>query len=281
MGSTGGNKAAVAFLDFHYFSETLGLTCAAHVVLPQKTTLEIGVAGAEGRERYPTLYLLHGLSDDHTIWMRRTSIERYAAARGIAVVMPAAGRSFYQDMAGGPRYWTHLSEELPALCEQFFPLSPAREDRFAAGLSMGGYGALRLGLACPDRFAAVASLSGALDIARRLREAGRAGSRMSRAEWVGIFGPELECGRADLWQLASELAASPSPRPACYLCCGTEDDLLGDSHAFREHLDRVQLAHTCEEGPGAHEWGYWDAQIRRVIEWLPVHSGMEKLRVEG
>lgn len=262
----------MAFLDFHFFSEALGLTCAAHVLLPQSTSRQIGLTGGARREKYPTLYLLHGLSDDHTIWTRRTSIERYAAERNLAVVMPAVGRSFYQDTAGGARYWSFVTEELPALCEQFFPLGTAREQRFAAGLSMGGYGALRLGLACPEKFCAAASLSGALDLARRLREAGRAGALMNRAEYTGIFGPELcaEGTDADLFFLAEKLAASTAPRPALYVACGTEDAMLGESRAFHALLDRLRINAEYRESPGAHDWRYWDEEIQRVLAWLPV-----------
>jgi S-formylglutathione hydrolase FrmB len=261
----------LSFLDIHFFSESLALTCSAHVILPQATTRQIGMAGGKQRERYPTLYLLHGLSDDHTIWMRRTSIERYASERNIAVVMPAVARSFYQDMASGPKYWTFLSEELPALCQHYFPLSDAREDTFAAGLSMGGYGALRLGLAHPEKFAAVASLSGALDLARRLREVDKPFARIDRKEWTGIIGPELKAPvEANLWLLASKVAAFTGPRPAIYLSCGTEDELLSESRTFRQHLEALDLPLTYSEGAGAHEWGYWDAQIQRVLGWLPL-----------
>lgn len=264
----------MAFFDFHFFSEALGLNCAAQVLVPQATTRQIGMAGGERRERYPTLYLLHGLSDDHTTWMRRTSIERYAAEKNIAVVMPAVARSFYQDMASGPKYWTFVSEELPALCEQFFPLSAEREQRFAAGLSMGGYGALRLGLGRPDQFAAAASLSGALDIVRRLREAGRDGALMNKAEYVGIFGPELkgEGTDADLFFLAEKVAASNRPKPKLFLACGTEDRLVDEQRAFQKHLEGLRLPATCEESPGTHEWAYWDAQIQRVLGWLPLRK---------
>ena len=111
----------MAFLDVHAFSDSLGVQVSFYVLLPQAAKRQIGVNGGEARAQYPTLYLLHGLSDDHSIWMRRTSIERYAAARNLAVVMPAWGRSFYQDMTGA-KYWTFISEELPALCQQWFPL---------------------------------------------------------------------------------------------------------------------------------------------------------------
>jgi len=262
----------MAFLDVHCFSDALGLSISFYVLLPQKVSRQIGMSGGEQRTQYPTLYLLHGLSDDHTIWMRRTSIERYAAARNLAVVMPAVSRSFYQDMVSGPRYWTFVSEELPTLCQQWFPLSPKREDNFVAGLSMGGYGALRLGLGRPDRFSAAASLSGALDLARRLREAGKPDARINKAEWTGIFGPDLKGAGtdADLYSLAQKVSTIAGPKPRLFLSCGTEDSLLTDNRDFRQHLDSLHLENTYEEKPGAHDWSYWDAEIQRVLEWLPL-----------
>ena len=256
----------MAFFDCHFFSETLALSVSAHVLIPQTT--------ATKRTLHPTLFLLHGLSDDHTMWMRRTSIERYAAERNLAVVMPAVGRSFYQDMAGGPRYWTFLSEELPALMRSFFPLSEKRADNFAAGLSMGGYGALRLALAHPEKFAAAASFSGALDYVRRLRDSGKAGSRISKAEWNAIAGPDADAAgtTSDLHFLAKQVASATGPKPALWLSCGTEDDILGDTRAFHRHLDAIGFRHHCEESPGTHDWAYWDGQIQRAIAWLPLRK---------
>ena len=264
----------MAFLDVHCFSDVLGLTVSFYVLLPQSSARQIGMTGGVASERYSTLYLLHGLSDDHTIWMRRTAIERYAAQRNLAIVMPGVARSYYQDMASGPKYWTYLSEELPALCRSWFPLSAAREDNFAAGLSMGGYGAMRLGLSFPEKFGAVASLSGALDLQQRQREFGNAELPIDRTEWKGIFGDgSLARGpEANLFSLAQRVASSAGPKPKLYLCCGTEDYLLADNRAFHQHLDLAGLAHTYEEGPGTHEWGYWDRQIQRVIEWLPLRG---------
>jgi S-formylglutathione hydrolase FrmB len=262
----------MALLDVHAFSDVLGQQVSFHVLLPQPTTRQIGVASSKARAAYPVLWLLHGLSDDHTIWLRRTSIERYAAERNLAVVMPAAARSYYQDMASGPRYWTFFTEELPSLCQSWLPLSDRREDQFVAGLSMGGYGALRMALAKPERYAAAASLSGALDLKRRLREAGKEGSRISRAEWMGIVGPELNITGtdADLEFLARKVASSSGQKPKLFLSCGTEDDLLNDSRGFHQHLDALSYAHEYHESPGGHDWAYWDAAIQRVLDWLPI-----------
>jgi len=256
----------MAFFDCHFFSETLALSVSAHVLLPQ--------VPAAKRTLHPTLFLLHGLSDDHTMWVRRASIERYAAEQNLAVVMPAVGRSFYQDMASGQRYWTYLSEELPAIMRQFFPLSEKRADNFTAGLSMGGYGALRLALAHPDKFAAAASFSGALDFVRRLRDSGKAASRISKTEWDSIagLGKDAAGTTSDLHFLAKRVASRTGPKPALWLSCGTEDDIIGDTRAFHRHLDAIGCRHHYEEGPGTHDWAYWDKQIERTIAWLPLRK---------
>lgn len=258
----------MAFMQCDFFSETLGLSVSMNVIVPQKTRSQIGMEGKASADRHPTLYLLHGLSDDHTIWMRRTSIERYAAEYGLAVVMPAVGRSFYTDAVQGAKYWTFVSEELPALARSFFPLSDARDANFVAGLSMGGYGAMKLGLRRPDLFAAAASLSGALDVAEL--DADRV--TLSQAEYRRIFGSgeEVRGSDNDLFALAERLSRSSGPRPKLFQCCGTEDFLYSHNIRFRDHVRSLGLDLTYEEEPGGHEWGYWDMKIRRVLEWLPL-----------
>ncbi len=137
----------MAHLRCDFFSESLSLSTTMTVLLPQQTATQIGMAGRQLDGPPPVLYLLHGLSDDDTIWLRRTSIERYVAPLGLAVVMPQVHRSFYADQAAGGRYWTFLSDELPELVSTFFNVSTRRDDTFVAGLSMGGYGALEVGTA--------------------------------------------------------------------------------------------------------------------------------------
>ncbi|GGJ07582.1 esterase [Alicyclobacillus cellulosilyticus] len=254
----------MALIHCDFFSEVLGLSCSMYVILPQSTHNQIGLTGAARDGKHPTLYLLHGMSDDHTIWVRRTSIERYVAPLGLAVVMPAVHRSFYTDMAHGLKYWTFISEELPAIARSFFPLSAAREDNFVAGLSMGGYGAFKLALRHPDRFAAAASLSGALDVAAR--------AAAGTEEWRNIFGDpsRVRGSDDDLFALAERVAKSDGPKPLLYQCCGTEDFLYADNRRFMAHARELGLPLTYEEEPGSHEWGYWDLKIQRVLEWLPL-----------
>ena len=142
----------------------------------------------DGDAPFKTLFLLHGLSDDHTTWMRQTSIERYANEYGIAVVMPAGDRSWYNDTADGAHYLTFIGKELPDVCRAYFRgMSDRREDTLIAGLSMGGYGAVKTALTYPERFGGAASLSGALDVVARTRRGAEKGQDVS-AEWRGIFG---------------------------------------------------------------------------------------------
>lgn len=260
----------MAFIQCDFFSESLGLSCSMNVILPQKTTRQIGMTGTVTGDRHPTLYLLHGLSDDHTIWGRRTSIERYVAELGLAVVMPAVHRSFYTDMHQGGKYWTFVSEELPAIARSFFPLSDKREDNFVAGLSMGGYGAFKMALRKPECFAAAASLSGALDTAQWIDAESPINEEKFRT-----FGPAGSPQRqfGDLFAASKDVIASKGPRPMLYHACGTADFLYDHNIKFRDHLKAIGYDATYEEDEGySHEWGYWDMTIQRVLKWLPLKS---------
>jgi S-formylglutathione hydrolase FrmB len=254
----------MAFINCDFFSESLGLSTSMSVILPQQTKAQIGMAGTVHAAKHPTLFLLHGLSDDHTVWMRRTSIERYAAELGIAVVMPAVQRSFYQDMAYGMNFWTFVSKELPALARSFFPLSELREDNFVAGLSMGGYGAFKLALNCPDQFAAAASLSGAL-LAEGVYDHYSEDAKLIFKSREGIKGTD-----SDLLAAADRLVKSNHPKPLLYQICGTEDFLYEENVKFRNHVEPLNLSLTYYEAPGEHSWVFWDEHIQRVLRWLPL-----------
>ena len=225
----------MAFIQCGFHSDVLGRACAMNVILPQKVKTQIGMASSgSGRKDYPVVYLLHGLSDDHTIWSRRSSIERYAAEYEVAVVMPNGERGFYTDMVEGYRYWTMLSEELPEIVCNLFPVSPRREDTFAAGLSMGGYGALKLALRRPDRYAGAVGLSSVTDIRARMESADW--KTMGR-ELNNIFGSasDLIPRGNDLFELAAKAVNAPET-PRILTVCGTEDFLYQDNLRFRDHM---------------------------------------------
>jgi len=253
--------------EVNFFPETLGLRSAMYILLPQRTLAE---AKSKPTPKYRTLYLLHGHSDDHTAWQRWTSIERYVEGLSLAVVMPAVHLSFYNDMAYGGKYWQFFSEEVPALVRDMFPLSAEPEDNFVAGLSMGGYGAFKLALTHPARFAAAASLSGAVDIREVVREKKSDPlNKAWQAEMRTVFGDlgKVPGSKHDLFKLARKVARG-TVKPRLYQCCGTEDFLHADNVRFRDAIRKLPLDLTYEEGPGEHEWGYWDKMIQNVLRWM-------------
>ncbi len=254
----------MALIHCDFFSESLALSTSMTVLLPQSPGAQIGVDAHAASGPPPVLYLLHGLTDDDTAWTRFTSIERYAAAKGLAVVMPQVHRSFYADEAYGMRFWTFLSEELPQVVSGFFRVSTERADTFVAGLSMGGYGALKWALRQPERFAAAASLSGALDVAYIQKHDLR--PHMRELTTRVFAGRDLAGGPDDLLHLVS--TADPATLPRLMLRCGTEDHLVAQNERFVRACARHGVALDSGFGPGAHEWGYWDAEIRTVIDWL-------------
>lgn len=245
-------------LNVTFKSHILNMDCNANVILPQSSP-EKTIP-----KPFKTLYLLHGLSDDHTAWTRWTSIERYAADYGIAVVMPNVHRSFYADRKNGGKYFTFVSEELISIMEEMFPLSSKREERYAAGLSMGGYGAMKLGLSFPEKFSAVASLSGALDIMHRLYA-----EEWLREEFQDLWtSSDEERQKIDLFLLAEKLNVSNQTKPRIYIWCGTEDFLYKDNVKFKNFIEKTSFDVKYEESAGDHTWGYWDLKIQTALKFI-------------
>ncbi|WP_250006972.1 alpha/beta hydrolase family protein [Actinoplanes sp. M2I2] len=243
----------MALIHVDFYAESLDLATSMTVLLPE-----------EGPTPPPVLYLLHGLTDDHTAWTRYTSIERYAADHRLAVVMPQVHRSFYADEAHGLKFWTFLSDELPRVVERFFKVSDRREETFVAGLSMGGYGAFKWALRQPERFAAAASLSGALDVARLQADDDRPHIRevMDR-----VFAGRDTAGTGDdLFHLLE--GADKAALPRLMLRCGTGDYLFEQNERFAHACARAGLPLDSEFEPGGHEWSFWDRHIPRVLDFL-------------
>ena len=257
----------MAHLVVDYYADALGVQTRMHVLLPQRL--------AAGKAK--TLYLLHGMSDDEGTWMRRTSIERYAEEKGLAVVMPDGGLGWYTDMYRGLAWFKFISGELPALCRRFFPiLSDKREDTYIGGNSMGGYGALKCALRAPRTFSRVISLSGALDAADT---AINNTVPATRRYWEDVFGPaeDVSGSENDLFAAATALT-DPALRPRIYMWCGTEDFLYAQNIRMRDHLRALGYDLTYEESPGDHQWQYWDKKIADALDWLLPGEGEDAWR---
>ncbi len=213
---------------------------------------------------FPVLYLLHGLSDDHTAWTRRTSLERYVDGLPLIVVMPNGERGFYTDAKLKPKaaFETNLVQDIVGFVDRTFQTIPAREGRVAAGLSMGGYGALKLALKHPNLFCAAVSHSGAVDFARRDFPHDDAWGR----EWRLVLGDSPAGGPDDLFALA--VSIDRARLPALRIDCGVDDFLIDSNRAFDAHLTALAIPHEYEEHPGGHDWEYWDTHIQDTLKFL-------------
>lgn len=258
----------MALLHVDFFSDVLGMCTQMDVILPENTRGQIGMEGRAGAGRLKTLYLLHGMSDDHTIWQRRTSIERYAAPLGLAVVMPAAHLSSYADMAHGQKFFTYIADELPRKMREFFGFSHRREDNYIAGLSMGGAGCLKIGLARPDKFSAIGCFSAG---ASNFRRANADNPRYAKRQLMVYDGRTLEGTEEDVLGNARRLVEAGGPFPRIYHACGEDDFLKDNAHATRDFFQSIEgnpFDYVYEENPGAHTWEFWDEHVQHFLKYL-------------
>lgn len=256
----------MALLEMQYYSKALATSVSVNVILPEINKKKDGVGSPDGE--YKTLYLLHGLSDNCNAWLRYTSIERYAKDYNIAVIMPSVSRSWYSDTAYDAKYFTFVAKELPEVCRSYFNgISAKKENNFVAGLSMGGYGAMKLALTYPDNYEGCASLSGSLDITRK-------GRPYNLNEWKGNFGfelqsaDELENTDNDIFALTEKLVKNNANPPKIFLWCGTEDSLIKVNRDYTQFLNELNIPHAYSESEGDHSWKWWDLHIQDVLEFF-------------
>lgn len=265
----------MALIQVNFLSKSLMRTVPLHVILPVD---KLTFPGMPQREEKPfkTLYLLHGIFGNYTDWVSGTNIQRWAEEKDLAVVMPSGDNMFYVDQEASHNYYGELiGQELVEITRKMFPLSDKREDTFIAGLSMGGYGAIRNGLKYHDTFGCIAGLSSAMlidGLEERTNETPFFIERRDFAE--SFFGDLSKVKNSDKnpkW-LVKKLVEEHAELPKMYLACGIDDSLLEPNRKFRDWLTASGVDVTYEEGPGAHEWDFWNRYIKKVIDWLPLEE---------
>lgn len=255
----------MAFAEIRFESKALDKDTSMYVLLPER--LDDG-------QRYPVLYLLHGLSDDHTIWHRRTRIEWYVRNLPLIVVMPDAGRSFYCDAIEGFPYEMHLAREMVGFVDHFLPTIAERRGRAIGGLSMGGYGALKLALKYTNLFCSANAHSGCHAVVRNVASGeGIKGHPKLEPELLRIYG-KTPGPEDDPFALAEQV--DPSRLPAIRIDCGVDDFLIQDNRDLHAHLERLNIPHEYEEFPGEHTWDYWDKHIQEAIAFHSKALGIER-----
>ena len=261
----------MALLHCNFMSCSLGRPVPIQVILP--TDKMAGPQGQAPQGPVKTLYLLHGIFGDETDWVCGTRLQSWAQDRNLAVVMPAGENSFYVDNPRASRlYGTYIGKELVDFTRRTFPLSAKREDTFIGGLSMGGFGAIVNGLQNPETFGAVCALSSALILDSMMENKEYTDFLMTnKGYYESVFGDLDQVRGSDMdYDALAEKVAKEPVKPRFYMACGTEDGLIGVNRAFRDHLQGLGFDVTYEEGPGVHDWYFWDKYILKAMEWLPL-----------
>ncbi len=250
----------MAKFQCNFISYVLTRAVDITVVIPTATIPEaLGLDGSKashiGKGKYPVLYLLHGVGNNHATWGGYSNIELFAEERNIAVVMISGENRFYRSVPGGDDYYRFIEEELPEFVTNMFPVSREPEHTYIAGLSMGGAGALMHGLANPEKFAAIGALSSALAIS---------GSVKANNPW----------GMPDPRETVENSMKEGKKIPPVYMACGEPDGNHPENLAFQEFLEEKGVQVTWDSVPGfGHEWRFWNIQIEKFLDWIPRTDG--------
>lgn len=265
----------MALIQVNFMSKSLMRTVPVNVILPVDKLTPPGVP-ERNEQPFKTLYLLHGVFGNYTDWVSGTNIQRWAEEKDLAVVMPSGDNMFYVDQREGHHYYGEfVGQELVEMTRRMFPLSRKREDTFIAGLSMGGYGAIRNGLKYHGIFGCIGGLSSAMfidELEERTNDVPLFIYRRDYAE--SIFGDLEKVKTSDMnpeW-LVKKLASERVELPKVFLACGTEDALLEGTRKARDYMRAAGVDVTYEEGPGGHEWDFWNRYIKKFIDWLPLEG---------
>ncbi len=245
----------MAFFRGDFFSKELEMNTGVNVIIPD----------CENNNELNVLYLLHGLSDNCTGWTRLTSVERYANEHKVAVIMPEVQRSYYIDMKYGMKYFSYVSDELIKFAGAMFNLPTAREKTYIAGLSMGGYGAMKCALAKPEKYIACAAFSAVCDIENTIEE------RMPAAnltELYAILGSDLHIENKDNLLYLADKCNSGGVKPRLLMTCGTSDMLYPQNIKLKNHMQSLDIDYTFKEWEGDHTWDFWDTSLKLALEFF-------------
>lgn len=264
----------MALISVDFISESLKRTVTFNAIIPTDKFVRPGTPKPELKP-FKTLYLLHGIFGNYTDWVTSTRIQRWAQDNDLAVIMPSGENGFYIDHAdrSDQMYGEFIGKELVDFTRKLFRLSEKREDTFIAGLSMGGYGALRNGLKYSETFSCIGALSSALILDNAEQSTNNSPMFMEqRSYFESIFGDltQLQGSDKDYQALVLALKDNGKPVPKLFMCCGSDDFLLPLNRKYRDFLVEHNFELTYEEGPGNHEWDFWDTYIKKFIDWLPL-----------
>lgn len=238
--------------------------------MPYRVILPVNYKNSNEKTFYSTIYLLHGLTGHFDNWADKTKLADYAEKYNYIIVMPEGDNGWYSDSASVPndRYESYIVKELIPEIDKKFRTVADRQHRAVAGLSMGGYGAVKFGLKYAEMFSLTGSFSGALGAATLTeKEVGTTGT--IAASILSVYGIAKSQTRQanDIFQIIKEISPDKiKSLPFIYLDCGTEDFLYQNNRDFANLLQEKKIPHEFRELPGGHNWMFWDSQIQEFLE---------------
>lgn len=255
-------------------STLIGKTLPYSVVLPPDYR-------ASRTTRYPVLYLLHGFAGHYSDWLTRTNVADYASKYRLIIVAPEGNDGWYTDSAtiAADKYESYFMKELMPDVQKRFRTIESRYGRGVAGLSMGGYGALKFGIKSPGMFVFAGSTSGALDAPSWTKEEPKDIGAL-RDSLFSVFGPPgSETRKANnIFEMVKGMsAARAAGLPFLYFDCGAEDFTFKSNPEFAALLREKKIPHEFRQLPGNHNWAYWDQQVQEILKVAAKHlRGMRR-----
>ena len=219
---------------------------------------------------FPTLYLLHGFSGNQNDWLLNSRINEWATARNLAVIMPDGANDFYVDRPENGEFpGAQVGEELVEVTRKLFPLSVRREDTAVGGLSMGGFGALRLGLRYPETLGWICAMSSGIILEEvSHRTPGHGNAVAPYGFYRTVFGePSALLGSDKDPRALADAAVKLTEKPKLFLAIGTEDPLYPFNLAFHDHLNEIGYDHVWYTHPGQHNFDFWNDALQAFLAW--------------
>jgi S-formylglutathione hydrolase FrmB len=241
------------------YSKLMDRAMPYRIVIPAPTSHD--------NRRFPVIYLLHGLTGHFDNWTDRTKLAKYASEMNVIIVTPEGEDGWYTDGVtnANDKYESYIVKELIPEIDKRFRTVADRKNRAIAGLSMGGYGALKFGIKYPEMFSLAGSFSGALGAAA-FPSTGPNSGRMKSLNI--IFGPmDSDTRKAnDIFKMIREITPEKAKAlPFLYIDCGTEDFLFQNNRDFIDLLVQKQVPHEFRQLPGGHTWPYWEKQVQEFL----------------
>lgn len=244
----------MSYNNITFFSNALGKQSNMLVYVPDNISLA----------PFKVVYQLHGYSDNGTMWLWRSNISRYAEERGLMVVFPDGGKGYYTNSVQADEYYEDHILETVDFVDKVFNTSKKREDRFIGGLSMGGYGSMKIGLKNPDKFASVCAHSAVMDIVEFYQRAYKENEVNRIKRFNAIFGPIENFKEEDelfYW------VKKNGNKIRIHFDIGTEDFLFAGNEKMHKFMLDNKIEHVYETHPGCHSWDYWDAHVSKALDF--------------